>query len=664
MHYNTLFVRIGILFFSMFVLSVPASAFAEETDLTSVAPEQWSFEHTGVSKAQMLTRGSRDVVVAIIDNGFDTFHPELRNNAWQNVNEIPDNDTDDDMNGYVDDVWGWDFVQHGDDDIGDNDPRPDATLNLEDVIDTIHHATLVAGIVGGNGAAFTGIAPQVRLMNLRIVDEGGIGTFSNLPRAIRYAVDNGADIINMSIIGSEGTGIRDAVDYAYDKGVAIVAAAGNDAYNLNVYPFFPVCADADELTPRIIGVSAIDESHYLSFFSNVGSSCIDITAPGSDITSTARFSPTNNLPDHILGGWNGTSFAAPFVTGALALIKSLQPAWTVAELYTAVLSTVHHTPSEDEDAYADLFGKGLIQIDKAVQYAYDRVVSRRIASVLTFVDARTGMAVDMSDGTMTPVRMRDPLKGIVDSTSFFDEGMRRYVTSRAISAHEQSITVYSDTWTELSSFRVTSSVGFSVAVGDVFGKGEQQIVLAPMGKSSELFRVYSVSGELLHTYDQTTSHTGVSLALSQAGEIAVYSEQGQSLGIDIFYHDMTAPVTHVEVAMLHKRGSISFGDIDGDRQDDIIVGGAKGEAPFVSLFGIDGEPKRTFSVYGGYQGGFTLESFDYDRDGKDDILTVPLLASEAVRVWTGRAKKIEDVHVFGSQELSQVFPLVALQYYE
>jgi len=655
-------IRTRMFFISALFVFAPAFVFAVEDTASDVVGEQWAFQHTGVAKAHTMTQGSSDVVVAIIDNGFDTFHPELRKNAWQNIHEIPSNNIDDDENGYIDDVWGWDFVANDDSELGDNDPRPDATRAVGDAMDTIHHATLVAGLIGANGTAFTGIAPNVRLMNLRIVDEGGSGTLSTLPKAIRYAVDNGADIINMSIIGNESTGIREAVQYAYTQGVAVVAAAGNNAYNLNADPFYPVCADADADEQRVLGVSAMDESHRLSFFSNIGSSCIDITAPGSNITSTVRFSPTNNLPDHILDGWSGTSFAAPFVSGALALIKSIQPTWTVAELYTAVLSTTHHTPNEDEVTYANLFGKGLLQIDKAVQYAYDRMVSQRVASALTFIDTATGQAVDWSEVGVSPVRENAVLAHVDSVVSFVEGSTRMYVTSQKASASERSITVHTDAWTEQSSFRVASTVPLAVSVGDVTGDGQQNIVVAPTGQSTELFRVYSLSGELLHTYSQKTAHSGASVALSRAGEIAVYSLQhGGTLGIDVFDHDFTAPVRHLGVDMVHKRGSIAFGDVDGDRVDDIIVGGAPGEAPFVSVYTMDGSMKRTFSVYGGYQGGFSLASLDYDRDGKDDILAVPFSNKEPVRVWTGRVKKLAETRIFDSAVAPRVLPLILFQ---
>ena len=220
------------------------------------------------------------------------FIQDLRNNLWQNKKEIRNNQIDDDENGYIDDVYGWNFLDNN------NDPRP-SVLGLADSEKKealFNHGTLVAGIigaVGNNKLGISGINWRVKLMNLKVVGNDGIGSMSALTEAIYYAVDNGADIINISMVGPDEDGkVVEAIKYAYEQGVVIIAAGGNNYFSLNDEPLYPVCADKDEKENWVLGVSAISESHHLAMFSNIGSDCIDITAPGVNITSTIRFSPT------------------------------------------------------------------------------------------------------------------------------------------------------------------------------------------------------------------------------------------------------------------------------------------------------------------------------------------------------------------------------------
>jgi len=357
--------------------------------------KQWAFEHVGAYRAWDYTTGSSEVVVAVIDNGIDMLHPDLEDNMWINTDEIKNNGIDDDKNGYIDDYWGWNFLQEDknkdgildeNEQKGNNDPRPDVdNLTQKEREENIpSHGTAVAGIigaVGNNGLDGSGLNWKVKIMNLKIIGNSGEGGSFPLARAIHYAVDNGAQIINVSAVGSSvGDGLaelHEAVDYAYNHGVLIVAAAGNGMQLLNEDKLYPICIDEGLRYQQVLGVTAIDIEHRLARFSNVGSSCVDLTAPGVNVSSTARFSPTNGLMSRYVGGWNGTSFAAPQVAGTAALIKSIQPTWDPEKISEAILKTVHHTLGQDEVVYANLFGAGLLQTDKAVEFAYSKLKSSR-----------------------------------------------------------------------------------------------------------------------------------------------------------------------------------------------------------------------------------------------------------------------------------------------
>jgi len=178
-------------------LLAPVLAYGKLPDDPAV--RQWSYIDTKAFEAWDATTGSRDVVVAIVDNGFDTFHPDLFPNVWKNEDEIEDNGVDDDNNGYIDDVWGWDFAgvdRNGDGAFeeselkGDNDPRPDVTFGQPGTIfdEEIHHATAIAGIigaVGNNGMDGSGLNWRVRLMNVKALERAGVNDLDALTNAIR-----------------------------------------------------------------------------------------------------------------------------------------------------------------------------------------------------------------------------------------------------------------------------------------------------------------------------------------------------------------------------------------------------------------------------------------------------------------------------------------------
>jgi subtilisin family serine protease len=281
--------------------------------------EQWALQGDapmGVDSAWRQTTGA-DVTVAVVDSGVDLGHPDLAPNLWTNPGEIPGNGVDDDHNGYVDDVHGFDFVD------GDGTPQ-----------DLNGHGTHVAGIVGargGNGIGGAGVAWRARLMAVRVLDAQARGTTTAVADGIRYAVDNGARIVNLSLAGPSSTpDLEDAVRYAQARGVLIVVAAGNDGADLGAAPTFPATYGED----NVLGVAATTRDGGLSSVSDYGPGA-DVAAPGEEILSTA------------LGGgyeWRtGTSMAAPEVAGALVLLAAARPDLGGNGLRDALLAGARHT---------------------------------------------------------------------------------------------------------------------------------------------------------------------------------------------------------------------------------------------------------------------------------------------------------------------------------
>ena len=281
--------------------------------------EQWNLSLIDMPGAWAIEKGDPEVIIAVVDTGFDYTHEDLASQTWVNAGEIPDNGIDDDNNGYIDDVNGWDFSElpnsdgNGKSRNGDNDP-----------IDESGHGTHVAGIVGAavdNDLGISGIAWNCTLMPIRGAGVRGIRD-NRSAAAIVYAVDNGARVINMSWGGRERSFVlRDAVDYAYARGVLMVAASGNGSEGASIFPAG---------YRKVISVAATEQHKQKFYQSNFGAS-IDIGAPGNVILSTHinnRYRPLS-----------GTSMATAHVSGVAALIISKRPSLTHQEVRQILLST-------------------------------------------------------------------------------------------------------------------------------------------------------------------------------------------------------------------------------------------------------------------------------------------------------------------------------------
>lgn len=267
---------------------------------------QWAFRSIHALDGWRLTLGE-DIVVAVIDTGLDYNHEDLVENVWINEDEIPNNGKDDDGNGFVDDVRGWDFVKDGGASciIGEDCKKRD-----NDPSDHNSHGTHVSGIIAAaqnNNKGISGIAPKAKIMALRAafsIGQGAILKTTDILDSLKYAVENGANVINMSFSGSGLGVLQPVIKQAHEAGVVMVAAAGNsNSSNLT----FPAAFE------NVISVGSINGNNDRSFFSNFGN-WVDIAAPGSAILST--------MPDNKYANKSGTSMAAPYVAGVAALVMS------------------------------------------------------------------------------------------------------------------------------------------------------------------------------------------------------------------------------------------------------------------------------------------------------------------------------------------------------
>jgi subtilisin family serine protease/subtilisin-like proprotein convertase family protein len=272
------------------------------------APEAWD-----------LTTGSADVVVGVIDTGVDYNHPDLAANIWTNPGEVASNGIDDDGNGFVDDIHGYDFVNN------DGDP-----------IDDHAHGTHVSGTiaaVGNNGLGVAGVNWNSSIMGLKFLDAGGSGSTANAVRAVNYATLMRLQYgVNLRVTNNSWGGggfnqaLRDAINAGANAGILFVAAAGNDENDNDTSASYPASYDV----PTIVAVAATDHIDGLARFSNFGATSVDLAAPGVDILST--------LPSNGYGEFSGTSMATPHVAGVAALGWALSPTSSIAQIRNALLA--------------------------------------------------------------------------------------------------------------------------------------------------------------------------------------------------------------------------------------------------------------------------------------------------------------------------------------
>ncbi len=348
-----------------------------------------------ITQAWSISQGSKDVRIAIIDTGIDVNHPDLKNNLWVNSGESgldkkgknkATNGIDDDGNGFVDDVNGWNFV-----------------ANNSDLSDNHGHGTHVAGITGaegGNGIGVSGVAPHISLMVLKYYDPKSTGNdnLRNTIKAIRYAIAMKANVINYSGGGLDYSKEEfDAVKAAQQKGILFVAAAGNEKSNSDQQHYYPANYPLD----NIISVTAINPMGKVLSSSNFGETSVHIAAPGEGIYST--------LPGNKYGVMTGTSQATAFVSGVAALIKSNNNEFNYLQIKKQILNTANQS--------VELFGKaktaGILNSYAALAIQPGIPASGVIVSQT--VSINTLASPDNGSSAAAPTSLSRQLGGIMDA---------------------------------------------------------------------------------------------------------------------------------------------------------------------------------------------------------------------------------------------------------
>lgn len=344
------------------------------------AASSWSLSNMSAPAAWDTTVGN-GVLVAVIDTGFGLNHEDLANQWFTNQAETGQtqagdrcwtgttqnkstNNCDDDNNGYVDDNRGWDF------DSRDKLPQAGQTNPTGQ---GVSHGTEVAGLVGAtgnNGLGSATLSWDTTIMPLQALDDNGSGYTSDVVAAIYYAVDMGAEVINMSLGGySLDPALQPAIDYAYQNGVVVVAAAGNCGTGLEsgCNPSNPGAMGYPALNDHVISVGATTSSNTRASFSSYGPG-LDVVAPGSGTIIAPLWQQSNQVSSYA-GTLYGTSFASPYVASLAALVKSVRPNTSVDDITALVDGTATKVSGMSSSVYSNTYGHGLVNANAIVGVA-------------------------------------------------------------------------------------------------------------------------------------------------------------------------------------------------------------------------------------------------------------------------------------------------------
>ena len=566
---------------------------------------QWYLSKIRADKAWNRISASPDIVIAVIDSGVQIDHPDLKDNIWINHREIAANGRDDDNNGFIDDLHGWDFVNN----IPDPSPKFDEGWTESGVA----HGTMVAGVIaarGNNGIGVTGVSWGAQIMALKALNDRGEGKISDVIRAIDYATNNGAHIINLSFVSfSYSEALQEAIARAHGAGVIVVAAAGNEpaggsGYNIDETPVYPACYDGRLIGENmVIGVAATDALDQKARFSSYGSRCVDIVAPGISFFNTVSAGADRLDPNKIYDGyWSGTSLAAPLVSATLALIAQANPELGRREIVNILFASTDNVSRLNPD-YPGLLGNGRLNVERAVAMAKEALYKK------------TGRLI------LSPVR-EEQVPRLADAT-----GEELLLLKDPIFKNNPSL-----------------------ASGDLSGDGFEELVAAAGPGAEPLVKIFNSQEKLLRqflAFDRDFKG-GLNIAVSdldgdgRAEIIAVAASAGRG-EVRIFDGQGRLSRSFL-VAGPNWRGglSVAAGDFSGDREREIVVGFSAGQEPQVRIFSAEGRLISVFLAYEkDFRGGVQVAAGNLDgrQDGnKTEIIVAPGAGRDPeIRIFDNRA---------------------------
>jgi len=582
-----LFTLVILVFFSM-----PITGLLQTAD--PYVEKQWYLEKINAFEAWDYTKGSEEVIVAVLDTGVDITHPDLSGNIWVNMDEFAGDGIDNDNNGYIDDINGWDFIYDW------PDPVPDLDWYFDDII---HHGTFVSGIIAAmeNNIGVVGIANKVKIMPLKVLDEMGDGDSDTVAKAIEYAIDNGADVINLSLAGyDDTTAAVQAINKAKEANVIIVAAAGNgwfgEGFDLDDLRMYPVCYDKDGAEVLVIGVASTDVDDYPSVFSNYGEGCIDIAAPGEDMFSTKIHQLAESEEEYYGNDTQGTSFSSAIVSGSIALMRSINRSLTVEEIIETLALGADPIELDPWMEVGDM-GPGRLNIYESLK----NIILKHGKSASRF--AQKILVSQAGDGIASFRILNQELEP------------------------DDEIFVFENEFAD----------GLVVEVLDINNDGNLEYAVVPAEGSPVMLRILSLDQKILASnYIFNTAYTGGSdlgSIIKEDGtqELLVCTGPGRQTEV-LFFNERIIKINSFIPFNDNNGCNISSGDIDNNGIDEIIVSSLSNNE--VKIFNQKGELISSFVAYSsGDFKGVNIDVADINHDGFAEIITGPIAGKPIVKIF-------------------------------
>lgn len=631
---------------------------------------QWYLSKIEADKAWSKISSSPNIIIAVIDSGIAIDHPDLKDNIWRNKKEIVSDGVDNDGNGFIDDAYGWDFI--------DNTPDPRPSFSGKWTEEGVSHGTLVAGIIaatGNNSKGVVGVTWQAQIMPLKALNDKGEGKISDVIRAIDYAIGNGAHIINLSFSSlNYSAGLQEAIYRAHRAGLMVVAAAGNEearngGYNIDETKLYPACYDGlNQGENMVIGVAATDALDQKAIFSSYGSRCVDISAPGISFFNTVTHSDFLVESKYYDGYFSGTSLAAPLVSGTLALIAEANPELRREEIIDILLSSADKIESLNPK-YKGKLGAGRLNVNRAVEMAKERLYSKSsrlvIAPLNNLIDTegKERNKLVAANGDFVSYLDIDDLDSGPDYKSGDVMGNSRdeLVLGAAIGS-EPWIKIYNHKGNFISEFLAYDKSflgGVNLTLADIDGDGKAEIIVAPASNGKASVKIFDHSGNLKNTYSLgADSFLGglnlasgdidgrglpeiiVAFAKGTEPQIRILSAKGELLGIFLAYEKSFRGGVNISVANLDGR-------IDRNKAE-IIVSPGPGRDPEIKIFNHQAKLLKSFYGFNlKWQNGVNLATGDVDNDGlKDIILSAYPGGAPHVRVFNSKGIILESFYAY------------------